>query len=179
MLPILVVPGETTRNILTEKVRMPEWWAPAHSASVPRTKTQIDSEVNKRNIADPSYDLDGDGVVCAKDYFLAKRFDLDRDGKLNPLERKKAIAALQNGYEDNFRWNIEAAGSTMGSRIIQLRGKIIEGENFCPIGETYPTHPLTKHTPTVESVPELKAKRKDELMYLFEYIVNTLILGKV
>jgi len=33
-----------------------------------------------------SYDLDGDGGVSQKDYFLAKHFDKDGDGKLNDKE---------------------------------------------------------------------------------------------
>ena len=30
-----------------------------------------------------SYDLDGDGAVSVKDFFFAKQFDKDGDGKLN------------------------------------------------------------------------------------------------
>jgi hypothetical protein len=37
----------------------------------------------KSMIPDKSYDLDGDGFVSQKDYFLAKQFDKDNDGKLN------------------------------------------------------------------------------------------------
>jgi hypothetical protein len=34
-------------------------------------------------IPDPSYDLDGDGFVMPHEYFIAKKFDKDKDGKLN------------------------------------------------------------------------------------------------
>jgi len=39
---------------------------------------------------DISYDIDGDGSVSQKDYFLAKHFDVDKDGKLNTQEKKNA-----------------------------------------------------------------------------------------
>lgn len=113
--------------------------------------------------------MDGDGVVGAREYFLAKRFDLDGDGKLNDQERKNCIAALENGFEDNFRWNLEAAGVTRGKRLIQIRGKIIDAEDFGPISETYPAHPLSKHKPNVSSLPELRARRKSELMYFLYF----------
>lgn len=41
-------------------------------------------------IPDASFDLDGDGFVSQKDYFLAKHFDTDHDGKLNELEKNAA-----------------------------------------------------------------------------------------
>ena len=42
-------------------------------------------------IPDPSYDLDGDGVVSNMDLVISKFFDKDRDGRLNTGERKNAI----------------------------------------------------------------------------------------
>ena len=48
------------------------------------------------NKPDPSYDLDGDGIVSNRDMFLSKLFDKDRDGKLNPVERKNAEEAIRN-----------------------------------------------------------------------------------
>ena len=35
---------------------------------------------------DPSYDVDGDGVVSNLDYYLASQFDKDRNGKLDAAE---------------------------------------------------------------------------------------------
>ena len=39
---------------------------------------------------DPTFDLDRDGVVDNTDLLLAKRFDLDNDGRLNTAERTAA-----------------------------------------------------------------------------------------
>ena len=50
------------------------------------------------DLPDPSFDLDGDGHVSTTDLFLAKRFDKDRDGKLNSEELATAKEALKSGY---------------------------------------------------------------------------------
>ena len=45
--------------------------------------------------------MDGDGFVGGKDYVLAKLFDNDKDGRLNSVERKNAIEAIQNVYSNS------------------------------------------------------------------------------
>ena len=50
-----------------------------------------------------TYDIDGDGVVSIDDYKVARRFDKDLDGILNPQEREQCITALKNGLEDTLR----------------------------------------------------------------------------
>ncbi len=95
------------------------------------------------------------------DYFLSKRFDADRDGRLNTKERRTVLSALRSGYEDRFRWNLEAAGPHLGSRLIQVRGRIVEAEDFSTVRNTYPMHPLAGHTPHVSSLSDLRVKRKE------------------
>lgn len=48
------------------------------------------------NLAHPSFDLDGDGIVGNRDYVISKLFDEDGDGKLNASESKKAYDAIKN-----------------------------------------------------------------------------------
>jgi len=48
-----------------------------------------------------SYDLDGDGAVSQRDYFIAKMFDKDQDGILNRKERSEALAALRDGLAND------------------------------------------------------------------------------
>jgi hypothetical protein len=103
-------------------------------------------------------------VVSSHDYFLAKRFDLDKDGKLNETERRNALGALRNGYENNFKWNLEGSGSMRGGRVIQVRGKFVDSEDFNGVLETYPQHPLAKIKPHVKSFGELQTLRKEENM---------------
>jgi len=44
------------------------------------------------------------------DFFLAKRFDKDKDGKLNDEELASAMKALSLGYKDQFLFGIERSG---------------------------------------------------------------------
>jgi len=52
------------------------------------SKTELSRKVKKINMPHPSYDIDGDGYVSQEDYFLAKRFDLDGNGILDPDEQE-------------------------------------------------------------------------------------------
>ena len=96
-----------------------------------------------------SFDLDGDGSVSVKDYFLAKQFDKDGDGMLNKQELAEAKKALDEGYANKFMFGLERAGSmplstsvdgkdgndkvsaaTRHHRVIQRKGKTIVAEDF-------------------------------------------------
>ena len=109
-----------------------------------RTKTVMMKERKKARMPDITYDLDGDGVVNERDYFIAKLFDKDKDGKLNQEEYQTAIKALEDGFEQRFMYGVEkTAGLKEHLRVMQKRGKILVGEDFNPLTETYPVHPLT------------------------------------
>lgn len=41
------------------------------------------------------------------------------------------------------------------------RGKIIDAEDFMPVRETYPEHPIHKINPEAGTYTELKEKRKN------------------
>ena len=64
-------------------LKIPNEWMNVPKVS---TRTELMELRKKDNLPDISYDLDGDGVVSSKDYYLGKRFDLDKDGKLNYSE---------------------------------------------------------------------------------------------
>ena len=49
--------------------------------------------------------------MSVKDYFLAKQFDKDGDGKLNEKELAEAKKALNEGYADRFMFGLERHGS--------------------------------------------------------------------
>lgn len=87
------------------------------------TRTKLLEKRKLEKIPDITYDLDMDGFVGGRDYFLAKRFDLDKDGKLNQEEKQKAYEEIMKGYEDNFVWNLENQGSKRGRRILQKVGR--------------------------------------------------------
>ena len=104
--------------------------------------------------------MDGDGFVGGKDYVLAKRFDLDGDGKLNEAETKLAYEAIHNNIEDKYVWNLEKQGPNHKLRVLQKRGKVLQGDDFQQIQETYPPHPLSSKTPRHESFQKLKESRR-------------------
>jgi len=114
------------------------------------------------DMPDASYDLDGDGTVCPREYFLAKRFDLDKDNHLNNKERHNAMQAIANGYEDQFVWNLEQTNSNNAQRILQVRGKIIQAEDFLPVRDTYPLMDLI--SPKVKTHKELNKLRRQQTL---------------
>ena len=118
----------------------------------------------KANIPDISYDLNHDGMVSNKEYFIARQFDKNSDGKLETDERIQAIEALNNNYESKFVWGLEREGSLRGKRIIQLRGKIVNAEDFTELSDTYPVHPISLNKPSCSTEKELRLMRKNKLM---------------
>ena len=95
---------------------------------------------------------------------LSKRFDVDGDGKLNADEKKKALEAIKNGIEREYVWNLENRGGKNSQRILQKRGKIIDAENFVPLQESYPKHPISFRQPKngIYTLNELKQYRRNK-----------------
>ena len=153
-------------NILSEKEDIKTPWDSTNplSQSTPMTRTKLLELRKKENIPDISYDLDGDGYVGGRDYVLSKRFDVDGDGKLNEIEKKNALEAIKNGVEREYVWNLENQGGKRYFRILQKRGKIIDAENFVPLQESYPKHPISFKEPKngVHTLNELKVYRKNK-----------------
>ena len=150
-------------NILANKENLKTPWDRNDlTKSTPMTRTKLLELRKKENIPDISYDLDGDGYVGGRDYVLGKRFDIDGDGKLNDIEKKNALEAIKNGVEREYVWNLENRGGK--SRILQKRGKIIDGENFLPLQESYPKHPMSFKVPKngIYTLNELKQYRKEK-----------------
>ena len=88
-------PGDDGSNILTQDVRIPDWWSrPGQTEEEKKTRTKITQQRRAERIPHISYDLDNDGYVGGKDYVVAKQFDKDGDGKLNEEERKAAFEAI-------------------------------------------------------------------------------------
>lgn len=145
-------------NILQYKHNIPKIWAQNKPAS--STRTGLLEKRRKESLPDISYDLDGDGIVSQRDYFLSKMFDIDKKGKLNNEERKNALEAINNRFEENFFYNT-SGGKT--ERLLQKRGKFIQSEDFLPVKDSYPVHPLSKVTPKngIYTLTDLKNFRKN------------------
>ena len=73
-------------------IKVPAQWTLDNSQSGRKASTGLMTQsklLMQRKIADlphASFDIDGDGHVSMTDLFLAKRFDADKDGKLNTEE---------------------------------------------------------------------------------------------
>ena len=160
---IPINPNSTKFNILAEKDSIKIPWDNKNELykSTPMTRTKLLERRKKEKIPDISYDLDGDGYVGGRDYVLSKRYDVDGDGKLNEIEKKNALEGIKNGVEREYVWNLENQGGKRAFRILQKRGKIIDAEDFIPLQETYPKHPLSFKEPKngIKTLSELKEYR--------------------
>ena len=144
-----------------DSIKIP-WCTQNSNKSGALTRTELLNMRRKEKLPDISYDLDKDGYVGGRDLVISKRFDLDKDGKLNEKEKKAAYEGLANNIEDNYIWNIDNQGGARPFRLLQKRGKFIDAEDFWPIRDTYPVHPLTKVIPHCATFTELKKLRKEE-----------------
>ena len=150
-------------SILNEKdkIRIP-WCEKNSNKSGAMTQTELLQKRRKERVPDISYDLDQDGYVGGRDFVIAKRYDVDNDGKLNEQEKKNAYEGLANKIEENYVWNIDKQGGCRPLRLLQKRGQFIDAEDFLPIRDTYPKHPLSNVIPKCKTYTELKNIRKNE-----------------
>ena len=144
-----------------DKVKIP-WCEKNSNKSGCHTQTELINKRKKEKIPDISYDLDQDGYVGGRDYVIAKRFDVDNDGKLNEQEKKAAYEGIKNNIESNYIWNIDKLGGVRPLRLLQKRGKFIEAEDFLPIRDTYPKHPINSIIPHCATFTDLKKLRKEQ-----------------
>ena len=86
------------------------------------TYKKLEMQRRQADLPHHSFDLDGDGFVSATDLFLAKRFDADKDGKLNQEEQSAAKKAIGEGYKDQFLFGLERAG--------QIQSALVDYEDY-------------------------------------------------
>ena len=104
----LVARTSTAKNMQVDEtaVKIPQHWRRSTMTNPHRTQAELENNRKQGFKADPSYDLDGDGIVCNRDMRLSKIFDRDGDGKLNALERKNAEEAIRNVSLQTFQANV-------------------------------------------------------------------------
>ena len=144
-----------------DKIKIP-WSMKNTNKSGAMTRSDLIKIRRKEKLPDPSYDLDKDGYVGNVDLVLSKRFDVDNDGKLNEKEKQAAYEGIEKGVENEYVWNVDNQGGLRDFRLLQKRGKFIDAEDFWPIRETYPEHPLSKIKPHCSTFTELQKLRKEE-----------------
>ena len=144
-----------------DEIKIP-WCEKNSNKSGAMTRTELIDKRKKEKIPDISYDLDQDGYVGGRDFVIAKRFDVDNDGKLNEQEKKAAYEGIKNNIEANYIWNVDKLGGVRPLRLLQKRGKFIEAEDFLPIRDTYPKHPINDIVPKCATFTDLKNLRKQD-----------------
>jgi len=78
-----------------------------------KTRTELMKKIRVSGAPHPSYDLDLDGYVSQQDYRLAKRFDLDGNGVLDPNERRVAQIVLAEEFFRKNQDNLHYFGPTI------------------------------------------------------------------
>jgi hypothetical protein len=71
-------------NILASESaeNLTKMWQPSDPNRV-KTRSALQEQRNRERVPDSSYDLNGDGAVCSKDYLIGKLFDKEKKGKLS------------------------------------------------------------------------------------------------
>jgi hypothetical protein len=83
----------------------------------PRSKTQseLQKKIRVSGAPHPSYDLDADGYVSQEDYRLAKRFDFDGNGVLDPGERQIGKRVLADEFFKTHAHELEVFGPSFAT----------------------------------------------------------------
>lgn len=126
------------------------------------TLTKLKEARRIEHMPDISYDLDGDGYVGGRDYVVARRFDQGFKNYLTEEEQATAKKALEEGFESNFVWGVEASGAQREYRIMQKRGAFVDGDDFGGVTATYPKHPISDVKPSLATRTELLELRKKQ-----------------
>jgi len=113
-------------------------------------------------IPDLSYDLDRDGKVGGQDMVLSRKFDADKNGRLEPEERKAAERALEEGIIEKFRWGADNALRHRSQRLMSVRGVTIDGDDYSGLLGTYPKYPVQDLGERPKTYSELKRVRSEE-----------------
>lgn len=71
------------------------------------------------------------------------------------------MEAIKNGIDNKMVFGVEQSGAQRSFRIMQKRGVILDQDDFLPIRGTYPEHPLSKNQPEVQTLEQLRDRRRD------------------
>eukprot|EP00747_Dinoflagellata_sp_TGD_P187211 gnl/TRDRNA2_/TRDRNA2_44754_c0_seq1.p1 gnl/TRDRNA2_/TRDRNA2_44754_c0~~gnl/TRDRNA2_/TRDRNA2_44754_c0_seq1.p1 ORF type:complete len:749 (+),score=117.63 gnl/TRDRNA2_/TRDRNA2_44754_c0_seq1:58-2304(+) len=128
-----------------------------------RSKTEMKQHRREQRIPDISCDVDGDGQVGQRDFFIAKQFSKEKENRLNTAEREQVVQAIENGWLENFAFGLEQAGPKRPYPVRQMRGKIITIDNGTDLNQVYPPHWNHATHPPYPTKTEMMIKRKADL----------------
>jgi hypothetical protein len=126
----------------------------------------MQEERRLERIPDLTYDLDHDGKVGGQDMVVAHLFDFDKNGRLEPEERKAAETALAavrciQGIASKFTWGLDSAPRQLTQRLRQVRGITIDGDDSSALQSTYPRFPV-QETGRPSTFSELQKRRSED-----------------
>ena len=143
---------------------MPYFWSkPSNDI---KTLKDLYNKRRQLKLPSASYDFTGDGSISPNKYFIARRFDTNNDLKLEDNEKKLPLSALKNDYKSKFIWDLEKCGHLRGARILQIRGEMVDAENYLDIGKSYPSHVISTQELEHKTTEELRKRRKKDLLYI-------------
>lgn len=67
-----------------------------------KTRTELFDDRRRKNLPDPTFDVDGDGVVSQEDFRSSNKFDFNKDGELQDDERHELRKELVNKTVDRY-----------------------------------------------------------------------------
>ena len=80
-----------------------------------KTRSELMKKIYLRSAPHPSYDLDNDGYVSQEDYRLAKRFDFDGNGVLDPEERLIGKRVLAHEFFKKHSHHLDLFGPSFAA----------------------------------------------------------------
>lgn len=126
-----------------------------------KTRTELMKRIKVTCTPHPSYDLDNDGYVSQEDYRLAKRFDFDGNGLLDPDERNVGRHILAEEFFKKHEKDISNYGTGFAQNTKKQNvEKLVNSYSF---ERTYGKLLSVERTLTAESSkPLLDCIRNDE-----------------
>eukprot|EP00602_Paraphysomonas_sp_CaronLab_P006034 CAMPEP_0185018442 /NCGR_PEP_ID=MMETSP1103-20130426/1165_1 /TAXON_ID=36769 /ORGANISM="Paraphysomonas bandaiensis, Strain Caron Lab Isolate" /LENGTH=315 /DNA_ID=CAMNT_0027548255 /DNA_START=283 /DNA_END=1230 /DNA_ORIENTATION=+ len=94
-----------------------------------KTRTELLKQIKSASIPHRSYDIDGDGYVSQDDYRLAKRFDFDGNGLIDPYEKKVAQHVIADEFFKKHRDNIHVFGPKIANATHKENVRALETAN--------------------------------------------------
>lgn len=127
-----------------------------------KSRTELQQARKVQKIPDKSYDIDGDGHVGQRDFFLGKHFDQDHEDRLRGHEVERAVSEINAGFCDRFHYGHDRAGVMRAFPTQQKRGMVLTSDNQTDLVNVYPPHWNANHAPPHQTLTELQLDRKAE-----------------
>lgn len=124
------------------------------------SRTELQQARKQWRVPDKTFDVDGDGVVGQRDYFIGKSFDANHNDVLGGNEVHDVAKNLNQGWMDRFQFGHDRVGTKKPVETKQVRGVIVTSDDFTGLSESYPKHHNAHNNPPHSTKTELELDRK-------------------